>query len=204
MSANSNLVPTTELEAVNLCLAAIGEAPVASLNVTGLSDVSLATQKVREASRAFQTTGWAFNKDTELLTVRNGSGHLVQPADALHFDISRSEHRHGVIRGGKLWDTDNHTFVWDRDMKCDMIRFLPFDDLPEAARHYLAVRAARMFARGALGASDIERFTADDESRAWAAFRRVENRRADYNVFRNNPLLDRSSDFVHIPTHTGW
>jgi hypothetical protein len=204
MSANSNLVPTTELEAVNLCLSAIGEAPVSTLNVTGLSDVSLATQKVREASRAFQSHGWSFNRDNEMLTARTLDGWLVQPADALSFDISRIECRDGVIRGGKLWDTKNHTFVWDRDLKCDVVRFLAFDDLPEPARYYLAIRAARMFARSALGTTDVERFTADDEQRAWGLFRRTENRVTDRNVFKNNPLLDRASDFVHIPTYTGW
>jgi len=199
MTANANLFPTTELEAVNLCLAAIGESPVSSTVDTGLADVQGALQKTREASRQLQTRGWSFNRDVEMLTARTVDGFLLQPADALFFGISRVERRIGVVRGGRLWDTDNHTFVWDRDMKCDVIRMLPFDDLPEAARNYVALRAARAFARMAGGSAENERFTADDEQRAWALFRALENRAAKRNVYRNNTDLDRSSNYVYIP-----
>jgi hypothetical protein len=199
MSATTNLVPTTELEAVNICLYAIGEAPVATVSVTGLADAQGALQKLREASRAFQAHGWSFNREGEVLIARSIEGWINKPSDALEFDISRAEGRHGVVRGTRLFDTDKNTFVWDRDLKCDIIRFLSFEDLPETARYFIAVRAARLFARGALGSMDSERFTADDELRALILFKRGEARAADRNIFRNNPLLDRSSDILMIP-----
>lgn len=199
MSANANLVPTTELEAVNICLSAIGEAPVSTLNVTGLSDATLAVAKVREASRALQARGWSFNRDNEMPQTRTVEGYFVLPANALHADISRSENRDGVWRAGKLWDKEKFTFVWDKDLKLDFIWFLAFDDLPETARQYIAVRAARMFARAALGSVAVEAFSDRDETLAWVSFRRDENRASDRNVFRNNMMLDRSPNHVYIP-----
>jgi hypothetical protein len=199
MTANANLVPTTELEAVNLCLAAIGEAPVNSLTVTGLSDETTALQKIREASLELQTRGWSFNQDRERVITRTVEGEILQPSNALHFDVSRVENRNGVIRGGKLYDVDNNTFVWDRDLKCDVIYMFAFDDLPAAARWYIAVRASRLFARATVGSRETEAYTADDEQRAWILFRKLENRAADRNVYRNNIGLDRSSDYVYIP-----
>lgn len=199
MSATTNLVPTTELEAVNVCLYAIGEQPVATLGITGLADAQGALQKLREASRAFQSHGWSFNREIEVLMARSIEGWIVKPSDALEFDISRCEHRHGVVRGSRLFDTDKNTLVWDKDLKCDIVRFLSFTDLPESARYYITLRAARMFARGSLGSMDVERFTADDENVAWRLFKRGETRAGDRNIFLNNPLLDRSADTLLIP-----
>lgn len=199
MSANLDLAPTTELEAVNICLAAIGESPVSSVEVDGLEDASTALQKLREASRAFQGEGWSFNTDHLYPVSRNQDGEIVLPVSALHADISRSEGRNGVWRGGKLWDKENHTFVWDRDMKLDVVWLFPFDSLPELARAYVAVRGARLFARQQLGGEENEKYTKDDEMRAWVRFRQEENRAADRNVFRNNLMLDRSSQHVYIP-----
>lgn len=199
MSANLDLAPTTELEAVNICLAAIGESPVSSVEVDGLEDASSALQKLREASRAFQGEGWSFNSDQLYPVARTVAGEIALPPTALHADISRSEGLNGVWRGGKLWDKDNHTFIWTRDVKLDVIWLLPFDDLPEPARAYIAVRAARLFARQQLGGEETEKYTKDDEMRAWTRWLREENRAADRNVFRNNMMLDRSSNFVYIP-----
>lgn len=199
MSANSNLVPTTELDAVNLCLASIGEAPVASITSTALSDVALAVEKVREASRVLQKRGWSFNKNEDSLQARTIDGYLMVPQDALHADLTRGQGRRAARRGDKMWDRDNNTFVWDVDLKMDFILFLAYDLLPEAARYYISVRAARMFARAALGSPGIEQFTENDERVAWADFLREEARAANHNVFRNNQMLDRSSDYVYIP-----
>lgn len=199
MTPNLDLAPTTELEAVNICLAAIGESPVSSVEVDGLEDASSALQKLREASRAFQTEGWSFNSDHQYPVTRTVDGEIVLPTNALHADVSRSEGLNGVWRGGKLWDKDKHTFVWPRDVKLDVIWLLAFDDLPEPARAYVAVRAARLFARQQLGGEETEKYSKDDEMRAWVRVVREENRAADRNVFRNNMMLDRSSHHVYIP-----
>jgi hypothetical protein len=60
------LTPTTKLEAVNVCLTNIGEAPVASL--TGLQvDAQVASSIIDEVSREVQSNGWHWN--TEVHTI---------------------------------------------------------------------------------------------------------------------------------------
>jgi hypothetical protein len=184
MSATSDLVPSTEVEAINEILSTIGEAAVLTLDDTGDQDVALALQKLRTVSRQFQASGWTFNTDREFEISRDGDGYIYYPSDALRMTPARSEHGiRGVKRGARLYDSTEHTFVWERDIKVDVIRFLTFADMPEAARMYITIAAGRQFARAALGSGEVESMTKADEQRAWVALRRDENRQAKLNVF---------------------
>lgn len=62
------LVPTTKLEAVNVCLTNIGEAPVTSLESGLLVDAQIASDIVDEISREVQSIGWNFNTEVFKLT----------------------------------------------------------------------------------------------------------------------------------------
>ena len=53
---------TTELEAVNIMLSSIGEAPVNSLS-SGLVDAELAQTTLHNVSREVQAAGWSFNTE---------------------------------------------------------------------------------------------------------------------------------------------
>lgn len=57
-----NLTATTELQAVNAMLSAIGEQPVASVD-TARADVGLAINTLRDAARDVQRRGWKFNTE---------------------------------------------------------------------------------------------------------------------------------------------
>ena len=59
------LTPQTELDAVNAMLLSIGQAPVSTLSVTGLKDVSFAQYILHSVSREVQLKGWEFNTDDE-------------------------------------------------------------------------------------------------------------------------------------------
>ena len=52
----------TELEAVNILLTTIGEAPVNTLTGNQVTDVTVATQVLLEISREIQSQGWHFNR----------------------------------------------------------------------------------------------------------------------------------------------
>lgn len=59
----TNLAPTTELEAVNSMLSAIGEAPVTDETAasSALQDVAMAVNLLRNATREVQSVPWRFN-----------------------------------------------------------------------------------------------------------------------------------------------
>lgn len=157
--------PTTELEAVNQMLEAIGTPPVSSLSVAGRVDVSKAQEILDRTTRDIQSWGWDFNTDEDFPLTRDGNGYIQVPADAMRID-AHDRTLKVVDRGGYLWDKTNHTFVFDSTLKCDIIRAYPFDELPQAARRYITAVAGRQFVKAMLGEELKDRFSAEDE--AWA------------------------------------
>ena len=63
MSIPVNLSPMTELEAVNAMLLSIGQAPVNTLEVAGIKDVSFARLMLHNTNRQVQSRGWWFNRE---------------------------------------------------------------------------------------------------------------------------------------------
>jgi hypothetical protein len=59
--ATLTYTPTTRLEAVNLMLSVIDEAPIHTLEVSGLADADVAQQILHEKLRSLQTRRWNFN-----------------------------------------------------------------------------------------------------------------------------------------------
>ncbi len=179
----SDLTPTTELEAVNTMLATIGEAPINSLTVSGLADAATAKSILNEVSRAVQNKRLSFNSEEEYPLVPDKNGYIVIPDNALFVDTSAScADVDAVWRGGKLYDRYNHTFVFTKTLKVDITFFLAFEDMPEYARHYIAIRAARIFQARVLGAESIQKFTEEDEVQALTDFQSAEADAADFNI----------------------
>jgi hypothetical protein len=63
--------------------------------------------------------------------------------------------------------------------------FLPWEDLPQSARQYIAISAARKFQRRIQGDDAIEKYTAVEESTAKAELEDYEASVRDYNLADN-------------------
>lgn len=192
----TDLVPTTELEAVNLMLSAIGEAPVNMLDSAGLADVGTAVRILGSTSRTVQARGWHFNTETDYPLLRNAALHIPVGANVLRIDTTAEFANYDVTqRGQELYDLKKHTLVFDRDLKGTLVFFLAFEEIPEAARWYIAVRAARLFSEKMLGDDKLGRFAAAEEATAYADLKEAEGDTGDYNVLQSNSVggvLDRS------------
>ena len=68
---------TTELESINIMLAAIGEAPVNSLTGTLPVDVKIAQETLTEVNKEVQSEGWAFNTEIDVTLTRDGSNQML-------------------------------------------------------------------------------------------------------------------------------
>jgi len=177
----------TELEAVNMCLAAIGESPVNNIQNTGLVDVAQARAKVTEFSRTVQSTGWAFNTERRFPLTRADDGTISLPLNALKVSVERAESDAEVAqRGSRLYDKRNHTYIFDRDLTATVVLFLNWEELPQAARQYIAVCAARSFQGVNLSSETLDRLTEDDEVRALVALKDAEGDTGDYNMFTDS------------------
>jgi len=195
-----SLSPTTELEAVNTMLTSIGEQPIQNLNdLAGLSDASIAKQILDNVSRAIQSRGWIFNTDLDVDMPIDQYGEIHLSPDILRVDTT-SRVRDGdtdiVERGRKLYDRQKQTFIFTQKVKVNKIMLLVFKDLPEPARRYISIRAARIFHDRVVGSGELHRFYQEDEMNAWQALLEYEGDVADYNIFDNYDVyrvVDRHS-----------
>jgi hypothetical protein len=181
--ATLTYTPTTRLEAVNLMLSVIDEAPIHTLEVSGLADADVAQQILHEKLRSLQTRRWNFNYEQEYVLSPDVDGYISLPANVLAVDVSDCEGAVDVTsRGGRLYDRKNHTFVFTKSLKCDILFFLEFEDLPEAARYYAAVSAAHAFQGRIQGSLTAYRFTMEDVQAAWLALSEAEGEEDDANI----------------------
>ena len=187
------LTPTTELDAINTMLSAIGEAPVNTVEDNGVVDAIMARQILTSVSREVQAQGWHFNTEKGYtLTPSFPAGEVFLPKTLLRIDSVGSDQNIDVVqRGQRLYDRRNHTYKFTKPVKVDMIVLLPFDDLPEVARQYITIRSARIFQERVVGSTELSQFTLRDEMRALVALREFEGDTADYNILTDSYSVAR-------------
>ena len=148
---------TTELESVNQMLGHIGEAPVNSLADTAALPISgsIALTTLREVAKEVQTEEWHFNtvKDHEISP--NGDSKIPLPPTTLFVDAVDTTDDY-VQRGLFLYNRKDRTFTFTSSVKLDLTEQLDWDDLPEAARRYITLRASRIFQGRIIGSRELE------------------------------------------------
>jgi hypothetical protein len=186
------LTPTTELDAVNTMLSTIGESPINSLEgAAGVVDAVIAKQVLREISVQVQEEGWHFNTEKNFtLTPDALDGSITVPGNCIQCDATGSaEVPDVVVRGQRLYNKIDHTFTFEKPLKVDMVILLDFQELPQAARHYITIRAARVFQQRVIGSQTLGAFTEKDEVRARAAVVKLNTETADTNILTGSRYM---------------
>ena len=192
----------TEHNAVNLMLTAAGETPLASLDDTRNADALQARQTLADVSREVQLEGWHFNTEhSVMLSPSPSTGEIAVPSNAIRVDIAPQDMSaycsHDIIqRGRRLYDLTRHSSVFQEGVPVTLTYFLPFEDLPDAARAYIAVRAARRFRMNVTGGDDgASSISREDEARARATLVREHLNGADlgFTSLHRNTLIGRTS-----------
>lgn len=179
------LTPTTKIEAVNVCLTNIGEAPVASL--AGLQvDAQVASSIIDEVSREVQSNGWHWN--TEIHTISpNISNQILLPANTLRVDTAGKNKSVDVVqRGMKLYNRKDNTYTFSQTLDLHLTMILDFDEIPEAARRYITIRSSRVFQERTLGSESLSKFNRSDEQQAWALLQHEEAETGDHNMITDS------------------
>jgi len=182
---------TTELECINIMLAAIGEAPINSLVGTLPVDARIAQSTLNEVNKTVQSEGWSFNTETDVTLTRDGSNQIHLPINVLRVDANI--HQHPTIdpiqRGLKLYDRQNNKFEFDEDLICTVVYFRDFNEIPEPARHYMNISAARKFVDRLVSDQALRTYTLGDEQRARAILMETDLANGDHNILRGDPSL---------------
>jgi len=164
------LTPTTELEAVNVCLANIGESPVSAITGNVTVDAALARDLVRQVTREVQAHGFYWNTEIEYSLIPNTAGNLVLPANILSIDtVGKDKTRDLVARGRLMYDRVKHTYTFTEKVIVNIVVALGFEELPEICRRYIAVRSARIYQERVMGSGSVSAFNTADEDMSRAA-----------------------------------
>lgn len=177
---------TSKLEAVNTILATVGSSPVSSLTGAQSADVRMAISTLEEVNREIQSIGWHFNTDENVQLAPDPVTLEIILADSIvRCDIEEINSNGLDIaqRGQRLYDKTNRTYQFGVVPVATIVTLLDWDELPEPARRYITIRAARMFNDRMVGSVEHHQFTALDELQARAALMEFEGDTADYSVF---------------------
>ena len=203
----ATLQPTTKLEAVNVMLTSIGEAPVNSL-ISGLEDAELAETILESVNKETQSKGWIFNTDLKLSLSPNTDNQIVLPDNYLRVDTRgtlRSSKKDIVERGRKLYDRIVNSFTFTYVVIVYVVILLDFTYIPEVARRYITIRSARIFQDRVLSSTNIHGFQLQDEQQAYIELQDYHAETADFNIFDNYDTfapLDRNIYGEHYITNT--
>lgn len=180
-----------------------------------LADVVRAVAILKSVTRETLARGWKFNREfgyqispdtTFAWTGVDGTSATLNiflvPADLLDYDLSSNAAQAGldiVAKPPADFTAEEGTLVFfdrrlNRDgldsatfdfLYIDPIWMVDFEDLPEIARYYITIRAARRFQKHVVGDANLDIFTREDELLSFRELKAEYGRDDNYNIFRN-------------------
>lgn len=176
---------TTTLAAVNRLLSNIGQAPTTGL-ISGNPLVEMAELILQEVNLAVQSEGWVFNSEFGYPFIPDSNGEISIPTNVLQLDSNGLTNQYLVIRQGKLYDKAAHSYIFDGVQKLDVVWLFDFDELPEAAKEYITIRAGNVFAGRSVGSSEAVAFGQREEVMSRATLMEYDTQQGDYNIFNTH------------------
>lgn len=189
---------TTKLNAINTMLSAVGEAPVNNLTSVTM-DVRVAESVLDEISREVQSVPHHFNTVQNVELIPDSTGEVNLASNVVRVDLEDanvSPDYDIVIRGSKLFNRKTNSYTITKTLKYTVVSLMEWEYLPEPAKRYVMIRAARIYQDRVLGSEKISAFTRGDEANALVAMREFEMDTADYSIFGNYDvarIIDRNS-----------
>ena len=160
---------TTKLQAVNTMLQTIGESSTNTITGSVPYEVSLAEDILDEIVRALCQDSYVFNTEEDVSLSPDVSNNISVHSNYVQVRAADEEY---VIRdnGGSpiLYSMRDKSSTFQNDITVEVVYLLDFEDLPEAAKRYCTIRAARIYADRLVGSQDIRVFSAQDEVEARA------------------------------------
>ena len=189
----------SSLDVVNECLASMGEAPLNTLSEPHEFRGS-ALKALARANSRIQAAGWWFNIEAIELVPNSTTAQIQLPGDCLKWQsgvrtadtLLRGQPKPWLVeRGGRLYDTRTQAFEITETVVGELVREVPFEDLPQVMNDYVAAEAVLKFQSG---------FDADNSKRqelvaAWQLAKISANseniRQLGVNLVNSNSRLER-------------
>tara|TARA_R100001530_G_C4288781_1_gene147470 strand:+ start:227 stop:826 length:600 start_codon:yes stop_codon:yes gene_type:complete len=186
-------IGTTKLQAVNTMLSVIGESSTNTLTGTVPFEVSLAEDILDEVIKELCQDSYVFNTELDITVIPDVSNHLIAQSHWVRVQAADSETDEYVLReitpgSGSylLYSMTDKTNEFTSSVSVNIVYLLEFANLPEAAKRYCTIRAARVYADRLVGSKDIRAFSQVDELEARAKLLNYEVGVDKLNVLRDN------------------
>ena len=182
---------STELDAVNSILMSVGETPVNTLTVQS-PEVAIAQKTLRQVCREIQAEGWSYNTENQYPIDLDTNNQCIIPNNVLQLDLNIFEHGkdYDIVRRSdngvmKVYDKKNHSFTFENCSKLyfDIIWMLDFEDLPQAFKDYITIRASRIASNRMVNSQPSAKLLEADEAAARALAVEYEMKQSDHNIF---------------------
>lgn len=175
------------LDAINDMLAAIGEAPVNTLEDSQNVDVENAIRVLNKVNRQVQSKGWSFNHIEDTYLNVDITTKKIKWQDDILYLVGTDGTKY-IQRGAYVYDFDNQTDTFDSDIEVEIIRLVDFDYMPPVVRDYIVAKSARIFQTQTLNDDSIGQTLLAQEKDAWAALQEYEMELGDYSMFSIQPV----------------
>lgn len=188
----------SRLDAVNEILINSGKLPVNSL--ISIPAVDQAVAMLDSTNRQVQSRGWNFNTDTNRKLTPDIAGNVIVPQDTMHIDTVAGSAYIGVtLRDNILRKTDYYEGtdpeVFTAPVWVEIIHYLDFEVIPQVARYYITIKAARRYADAATTSAVVHSFTKQEEMEALIALEEAEGSAGDYNLLTNMNYTQRRTAY---------
>lgn len=158
---------SNELDAINLILASIGEAPVNSISNAESVDVDNAIRALETVSRSIQRKGWLFNTYTDMVFQPDTLSKRIR-YNPSWIDIIATDGKTYVKRGDYVYNLTDKTYEFSEDLTLTIIEALAFDDLPDVFKTYITAKAAIQFQARYLGDENISQELYQEAAESYA------------------------------------
>ena len=171
---------TLMLDAVNILLETINELPIEDeLEYEGFLEARQARSKIIEVTRAVLAEKWDFNTDKDYVFPIDANGMIPVGTNVLNIVGNRGD---VIMRNWKLYSRKDQSHVFEEEVPCEVVWLFDFNNLTHPLRHYITIRAARIFAARTIGDKEIIAFNEIDEEDARLAARRSEGFTGKHNM----------------------
>lgn len=180
---------TTKIDAINEILSLVGINTVASLDDPVRQDVIAAEETLNQTLKHIATQNNYYNRYEEVEYTPDVNGYIYVPNDVYDAELIDPT-RQAVIKGDRIFNITDKTFVWTKKEKFEVTYYLDFTDLPEVVMRYVIYASARTLYLKLFGPSAHLQVLAAESKLAYDVWQRWEydsmdgNMLAGYDVIR--------------------
>lgn len=172
------------LASINILLQTINELPIEDeAGLLNSTTGQLAEATINEVKKAVLSEGWDFNTDKGYNFPPDINGVIAIPANVLDIVASSSNI---IMRDWRLYDRDAQTFEFEDAVSCDVVWNMDFNSLTHPIRHYITIRAARIFQARTIGDQASYAYTKADEESAYTSAKASHVRTGKFNMLSSN------------------